>query len=94
MKYILLDPLPKGDNESSEQLSDLPRNTQHESNKEKFKPRSASQPGLLTQNACSWCSLMAGSLLELLLPVGPARSLPTEGESSQDTQAWNCWGWE
>ena len=23
MKYILLDPLPKGDNESSEQLSDL-----------------------------------------------------------------------
>lgn len=26
---------------------------------------------------------MAGSLLELLLPVGPSRSLPTEGESRQ-----------
>ena len=83
MKNILQDPLPKGDNESSEQLSDLPRNTQHKRSKEKFKPSSARQPGLLTQNTGTWYSLMTGSLLEFLLPVGPARSLPTEGERRQ-----------
>lgn len=83
MKNILQNPLPKGDNESSEQLSDLSRNTQHERSKEKFKPSSARQPGLLTQNTCTWYSLMTGSLLEFLLPVGPARSLPAEGERRQ-----------